>query len=440
MENIQRINIDVVNHKVYEYIYSKQWDEGREIIFNITDDNEAVDPGNYVMFQMKKPDGHVVMYSCPIVARQAKVTLSRQMTAVAGKIPYQLGIYSNAQPTPDPDDPVDPAVYEGNLVTTVTGFMIVEPSVIQPSDVESSDEFNIVTNTAEALARVAEVLANDGEAIIQAGRDSIEYAKRAKSYAVGGTDYERADWETLTSTETEGYAVNSNTGEVVALENAAYTIIDLTGHPEYIALNFRTTAFNDHYGYGFVLDDDSWSGVATMYNEEATVDIPLGAKAFKVSWDTTKLDAQVISATTAFEDDDYDNAKYYYDETKQVYNICFVGTGLMLYSDQWDEEEQTQTLRVDNIIADESLQFITVRPRSESAIEYNDCGVTLLEQGEGTLTFHCNQIPENDLEIFIMTQTSNSYGDMLTSNILYYPTEPSASYIKRNDYWCVSYE
>lgn len=333
MENIQRINIDVVNHKVYEYIYSKQWDEGREIIFNITDDNEAVNPGNYVMFQMKKPDGHVVMYSCPIVARQAKVTLSRQMTAVAGKIPYQLGIYSNAQPIPDPGDPVDPAVYEGDLVTTVTGFIIVEPSVIQPSDVESSDEFNLITDMATELSHVADILANDGEQIIQAARDSIEYAKRSKSYAVGGTDY-------------------------------------------------------DHEGI----------------------------------------------------DDDYDNSKYYYDQTKQVYNICFVGTGLTLYASQWDGTTQTQMLRVDNIIADESLQFITVRPRSESAIEYNDCGVTLLSQGEGTLTFHCNQIPANDLDIYIMTQTSNSYGDMLTSNIIYYPTEPDSNFIKRNDYWCVSYE
>jgi hypothetical protein len=320
MENIQKINIDVVNHKVYEYIYTKQWDEGRVIYFTVADDTQTVNlNGCSVMFQMKKPDGYVVLYNCPIENGKAKLILSQQMSAAVGKIPYQLNIYSNNGG-------------DESLVTTVTGYMVVEASVVQPDDVESSEEFNVITDLATELGEIADILANDGEAIIQAAQDSIEYAKRSKSYAVGGTDY-------------------------------------------------------DHEG----------------------------------------------------QDDDYDNSKYYYNMTKDIYNTCFISKVVTLYAADWDGTDNTQVVQLQHVIADEALQLITVRPKEEYVREYHDCNVLCVHQGEGYLTFECDTIPQNDLEVFIMVQTSNTYGDVLTSNVIYLATEPDPNLHKAGDFWVQPY-
>ena len=333
MENIQNINIDIVNHKVYEYIYAKQWDEGRIIVFTITDNTQAIDPGNFVMFQMKKPDGHVILYACPIEDGKAKVIMSRQMSACAGKIPYQLNIYSSAQPIPEPGEPVDPSAYSGGLISTVTGYMIVEESVVQPEDVESSDEFNVVSDMAQTLGEIADILANDGQAIIDAANESIEYAKRSKSYAVGGTDY-------------------------------------------------------------------SHEGI----------------------------------------DDDIDNSKYYCEQTKQVYNTAFLAKSITLEASSWDAQNKTQQVSVAGIIDDNQQQFIMVRPDEGSLIEYHDCNVLCIHQGEGYLTFHCNTIPQNDLDVYIMVQTTNAFDGVNTSNIIYKQTEPEPSQNKQGDFWVRSYE
>jgi hypothetical protein len=438
LENIQKINIDIVNHKVYEYIYSKQWDEGRIVEFNITDDNKTIAPTNYVMFQMKKPDGYVVLYTCEIIDGKAKVVLSRQMTAVAGKIPYQLNIYSAPQPIPAPEESVDPSEYDGNLVSTVTGYIIVEASVVQPDDVESKDEFNVINEMAKELGHIADVLENDGEKIIDAANDSIEYAKRSQSYAVGGTDYDHGEWEAQSFITTLGYVISSDTGETIAESNCACTTIDLTD-TDYIALQFRTSAFeNQHYGYGFVLSDDSWSGVQTTEKQEIIVRIPEGAKAFKVGWDTTAT-TQLISATKKLVDDDEDNAKYYYEHTKDVYNKCVISKFITLYADQW-ENDKTQTVEMEYVMEDEELQLIVVRPREEFIKEYHEKNVLCIHQGDGFLVFSCDDFPDSDIDVFIMVQTADGYDKTVYSNVIYAEIEPEETAYKVNDFWVQPYE
>lgn len=333
MENIQKINIDIVNHKVYEYIYSKQWDEGRIVEFNITDDNKTIAPTNYVMFQMKKPDGYVVLYTCEIIDGKAKVVLSRQMTAVAGKIPYQLNIYSAPQTTPEPEESVDPSEYDGNLVSTVTGYIIVEASVVQPDDVESKDEFNVINEMAKELGHIADILENDGEKIIQAANDSIEYAKRSKSYAVGGTDY-------------------------------------------------------DHDGV----------------------------------------------------DDDEDNSKYYYEMTKGIYNTAVVTKIVTLYADRWDTDNKTQRVEVDNVIENEDMQLIVVRPKEEFVPEYSASNVMCVHQGDGFLDFTYRTKPSIDMDVFVMVQTSDAYDKTIVSYIIYAQDEPSGNAYRKHDFWVQPYE
>lgn len=437
MDNIQKINIDIVNHKVYDYIYSKQWDEGRMVEFTITDNNKAVTPGVFVMFQMKKPDGCVVLYSCPIEGDTVKLILSKQMTAVAGKIPYQLNIYSAPQRIPDPGEEVDPSEYEGTLISTVTGFIIVEESVVQPEDVESNPEFNVINELAQELGHVADIMENDGQKIIEAADTAVLNAKISQSYAVGGTDYDHGTWDELTYVESLGYAISSDTGEAVSVINCAYTTIDLTG-TDYIALRFRTTAFQDNYGYGFVLDDDTWEGVQTSENKEVIVRIPEGAKTFKVGWNTN-LTTQVISATTKLVDDDEDNSKYYYEHTKDIYNTCVITKTITLYAADW-QNDRTQVIQMDYVLENEELQLIVVRPREDFIQTYHENNVLCTHQGDGFLVFSCDTIPEEDIDVFIMVQTADGYDKTVYSNVIYADEEPQTSAYKKNDFWVQAYE
>ena len=316
MDNIQYINIDIVNHKVYDHIYTKQYDNGRIIWFTITDNNNPVALDSMtILFEMKKPDGYVILDNLLVENGKVKLVLSDQMTAAYGKIPYQLGIYN-----------------ANKLISTVTGYMIVEEAVVQNSDVESKDEFNVITELAQQLGHVADVLENDGQAIIDAAGYAILNAKISQSYAVGGTDY-------------------------------------------------------THHGV----------------------------------------------------DDDFDNSKYYYELTHSIENRCVICRVVTLYVSEWDTTNRLQTVQVNNVIEDEENQLVVVRPREEYVVEYHNCNVLCIHQGDGYLEFQCDTIPENDLDVFIMVQTSDGYDKNLMSNIIYYPTEPEPNMNKKNDYWVHSY-
>ncbi len=174
MENIntkiQEIKVDVMDIQIYEHMYSKQYDEGRQVVFHITKDGQPFDTTGYrATFQMKKPDGTVVVNDYDIKDGKFTVTLTNQMTICAGnRIPFQIQLIK-----------VSDALSEVPVVlTTVTGYLKVTESVVQPDDVISSDEFNALTHTlirAEQLqieVTQAEELRQGNEEIRQTNEDT----------------------------------------------------------------------------------------------------------------------------------------------------------------------------------------------------------------------------------------------------------------------------
>lgn len=93
---------------------------------------------------------------------------------------------------------------------------------------------------------------------------------------------------------TDGYLVSAETGELISNPAGRYTIIDLT-QKKYLTLTFKVTAFGVNAGYGFVLADNTWSGVHTTTNTTVTVNVPDGAKTFKLCWNWSNLSTQVIT-------------------------------------------------------------------------------------------------------------------------------------------------
>lgn len=127
MNSVQHVVLDILNNKVYQYIYTKQYDIGRQVEISVTEDEKPFDlSGVDCVFEMKKSDGSYSFHPVSVIQNKVTFTIDKYMTALAGKFPYQLSFLQN-------DD----------IISTVTGYILVEPSVVQIGDIESTSDDNI---------------------------------------------------------------------------------------------------------------------------------------------------------------------------------------------------------------------------------------------------------------------------------------------------------
>ena len=132
MQNLQTINLDILNNKVFDYIYTKQYDEGRQVRFYITENGTPLTLDDYtIIFSLKKPDGTVIIEDdqgehVEVESTYVTLTLSGEMTVLAGKIPYQLTTSK-----------------DGVIISTITGYIVCDKAVVQDDDVRSTDGGNL---------------------------------------------------------------------------------------------------------------------------------------------------------------------------------------------------------------------------------------------------------------------------------------------------------
>ena len=257
MENVQNINIDIMNNKTYDYIYTKQYDVGREVVFHITQNGEAWgESGISVIFELMKPDGFCIIDTLEFDATNKTVTLvlDEQCTCTAGRLPYQLTFRK-----------------DGKLISTVTGKMQCEKAVVQNGEIKSTSSGNLIEDLVEL----------------------------------------------------------------------------------------------------------------------------------------------------------YDN------------NI-FEAKSVVLLASGWNSVTHEQTVEVPGIIPDESHQLVIVRPKNDSMIAYAEADIMCIEQGEGTLTFKCETVPNVDIDVFITSQGIDSrLGNIAFT---YSSTEPGKYDQNEDDVWIVDYD
>ena len=128
MEDIQKLSIDIMDDKVFEPIYTKQYDQGRKVYVTVTKDGKDLSlEGITASFQMKKPDGTVILKNCQISNNQIIVEIDRTITVVSGnRIPFQIQLCEAAT----------------NIIISTTGILKVDESVVQMDDIESSSDFS----------------------------------------------------------------------------------------------------------------------------------------------------------------------------------------------------------------------------------------------------------------------------------------------------------
>ena len=129
MEDIQKLSIDIMDDKVFEPIYTKQYDQGRKVYVTVTKDGKDLSlEGITASFQMKKPDGTVILKNCQISINHIIVELDRTITVVSGnRIPFQIQLFEAAT---------------NIIISTTTGILKVDELVIQMDDIESSSDFS----------------------------------------------------------------------------------------------------------------------------------------------------------------------------------------------------------------------------------------------------------------------------------------------------------
>lgn len=116
MEAIQYIHIDILNNKNNEFIYTKQNDNKRKVVFLFTKDGKVINLDNAtVEFIIKKSDSSVIRYELNTTNTTALLYLTNEITNTPGLLPYQVTFT-------DTDN--------GSIFSTVTSYVYCEPEII----------------------------------------------------------------------------------------------------------------------------------------------------------------------------------------------------------------------------------------------------------------------------------------------------------------------
>ena len=88
---------------------------------------------------------------------------------------------------------------------------------------------------------------------------------------------------------------------------------------------------------------------------------------------------------------------------KDEYNYIKYQEAVLTVS-SWDPASKTQTITCNGILADVTKQLIIIIPNSSSFDEYTNNAIICKAQGENSLTFYCDNIPTNNINIYIIIQ------------------------------------
>lgn len=152
MQTVAKISLDLYNKNIVK-VSAKQYDTGRGIEVTCTHNGIIydVDTNTTSAFvRFKKPDGFNVFNQCEIVNNRIMIELTQQMLVVPGKCDVDVMImrkvYSLGEKSID-----DIIQLDAPIVSTMNFTLNIEPIPIDYDDIESSYEFDALT---EALAHL----------------------------------------------------------------------------------------------------------------------------------------------------------------------------------------------------------------------------------------------------------------------------------------------
>ena len=195
MNNIQNIDIDIMNHKCSDYIYAKQYDHNRTVIFTVTENGKPKDISDMYCTFIMKGKTNTQFELLERVGNTFKLIVQSRDTAEFGKIPYQLVITAGEPQIVDghivwDPDPSDPDVSH-MIIGTVTSAFLIEQCVISDEDAESQQSQSVLDELLAELTiadeKITQALGLTDDIEAWAASANAD-ATRSQSYAVGGTD------------------------------------------------------------------------------------------------------------------------------------------------------------------------------------------------------------------------------------------------------------
>lgn len=233
----------------------------------------------------------------------------------------------------------------------------------------------------------------------------------AKAYADGlAPNYDKAGDATKALTDAKAYAdgLAKNYDKSGAATKA---LTDAKAYSDGLAKNYdksgaATQALTDAKSYTDTqikaIPTPDVSGQISTHNKDTAahqdIRIELGKKeaAGAAAAVQTNLDTHTGNADIHVTADD--KAKWNGAATKP--KACLV----TLKSSGWDANAKTQVATVASVVADEAAQMIHPMPKIGQITTYNDAGIQLIGQGAGNVTFMCDTIPTENVDVWVVTE------------------------------------
>ncbi len=138
MSVVQNLTLDVNNVSMFDYINTKQGDDGRYLYIRITVDGAPVDvpAGSTVAFRAVKPD-NTIIYDAGSVLTDGRVAvrLSQNALAVPGRIMADISVISG-----------------GKMVSTVTFVILNREYLGDASAITSTSSFTALSSLVTGLS------------------------------------------------------------------------------------------------------------------------------------------------------------------------------------------------------------------------------------------------------------------------------------------------
>lgn len=126
-----RISLNIQNATAQTYITAKKNDTGRQLVISLTDGGKPYEiaPDCIAVFTATKPDGNILYNACSIANNTILYEITEQTLIAVGLLPVEIKLYGA----------------DNMLITSPRFTIVVEGTVYDETEVESTEEFSALT-------------------------------------------------------------------------------------------------------------------------------------------------------------------------------------------------------------------------------------------------------------------------------------------------------
>ncbi len=359
LETVKNIDVDFYNNK-YMLINAKQYDDiSRRIlvtcydqgkIFNLSSNKHAA----YVRY--RKADGHVVYSFCTITTRgQIEIELTEQMLAASGVCDVDLVIVNKGNAMVNVDTGEIMAIDNSEIISTMVFRINVYESAVDNSYIESSDEFSLFNSTLKGYWANFENVVKTAKSYSEGGTGTRENEDNdnAKYYYQQSLNNASISSQSEANASASAQAASASEAAASASEQAAKASENAAKESEQAASDSEKNAKDSEDAAKDSEAAASASAQAAKESEQAASSSEKNASASEAAASASETNAlnsanraqsYTVGGTGTRENEDSDNAKYYYEAVKNILigvDSGFIPMGTLTFAELLTAEKLT---------------------------------------------------------------------------------------------------